>query len=196
MWTFGKRIAVGFALSFAVLAAVGGVGYRSVDSLARTSYAVAHSHAVLEHIASALNRLTDAETGQRGFVITGEDAYLEPYRASAAAVPRVMSELRELTADNANQQRRLAEAEPLVAAKLGELQRTIDTRRTAGFEATQKIDGGLNEEGEPWIAFGSSSPRANKRSESCFKDAPPTSRRPQAARERRFSSARSSVSSA
>ena len=139
MWTFGKKIAVGFALSFALLAAMGLVAYRTIDSLTRTSYGVTHSHAVLEHLANVLSRLTDAETGQRGFVITGDDAYLEPYRTGTAAVPKLMDELRELTADNPNQQRRIADAEPLVEAKMAELKRTIDLRRTAGFDATLKV---------------------------------------------------------
>ncbi len=139
MWTFGKKIAAGFAMSFVLLAVIGVVAYRSIDSLTKTSYAVTHSHAVLEHLTRVLDRLTDAETGQRGFVITGDDAYLEPYRTGSAAMPKLIEELRDLTADNPNQQRRIAGAEPLIEAKLAELRRTIDTRRSAGFEATAKI---------------------------------------------------------
>jgi methyl-accepting chemotaxis protein len=139
MWTFGKKIAVGFALSFSLLAIIGLVAYRTIDSLTKSSYAVTHSHAVLEHLSAVLNQLTDAETGQRGFVITGEDAYLEPYRSGTAAVPKLMEELRELTADNPNEQRRIGEAEPLVDAKFAELKRTVDMRRTAGFDATEKV---------------------------------------------------------
>lgn len=139
MWTFGKKIAVGFALSFLLLAGIGIVAYRTTDALAKTSYAVTHTHAVLEHIANVLSQLADAETGQRGFVITGEDAYLEPYRTGTAATPRLLAELRELTADNPNQQRRIAEIEPLVDAKFAELRKTIDLRKTAGFEATEKV---------------------------------------------------------
>ena len=139
MWTFGRRIAIGFAMSFLLLAAIGIVAYRSTDSLTKTSYAVTHSHAVLERISNLLNQLTDAETGQRGFVITGDETYLDPYRSGTAEVSRLMGELRVLTADNPNQQRRLAEAEPNIDAKLAELKRTIDMRRTQGFDATEKV---------------------------------------------------------
>jgi CHASE3 domain sensor protein len=139
MWTFGKKIALGFALSFVLLAAIGGLAYRSVDSLAKTSYAVTHSHAVLEHLAGILTQLTNAETGQRGFVITGNEAYLEPYREGTVAAPKLVEELRELTLDNPSQQRRIADAERLIEGKFAELRRTIDLRRTVGFEATQKV---------------------------------------------------------
>ncbi len=50
MWTFGRKIAAGFAVAIVLLAAIGAVAYRSIESLTKTSYAVAHSHDVLEHI--------------------------------------------------------------------------------------------------------------------------------------------------
>ena len=139
MWTFGRRIAVGFAVSFILLAAIGIVAYRSIDSLTKTSYAVTHSHAVLERLANVLTQLTDAETGQRGFVITGDEAYLDPYRSGTAAVPKLIEDLRALTTDNLNQQRRIAEAEPIIEAKFAELKRTVEMRRTLGFDATEKV---------------------------------------------------------
>jgi methyl-accepting chemotaxis protein len=139
MWTFGRKIAAGFAVSFALLALIGVVAYRSVDTLTKTSYAVTRTYAVVERIASVVSALKDAETGQRGFVITGDDAYLEPYRAGTKQAPLLLAELKDLTADSPAQSRRIAQAETMVATKFGELQRTIDTRRSQGFEATQRI---------------------------------------------------------
>src|ERR1700694_4986387 len=138
MWTFGKKIAIGFAVSFLLLLGIGGVAYRSIDALTKTSYWVTHTHNVLEHLTALVSQLKDAETGQRGFVITGDDTYLEPYEAAIVSVPKLLKDLRELTADNANQQKRIAAAEPVVAAKLAELKRTVEMRRQAGLEATVK----------------------------------------------------------
>ncbi len=78
-WTFGKKIAAGFAISLVLLVAIGTVAYASISKLTRTSQWVTHTHEVLEHIAGVLSLLKDAETGQRGFVITGDEAFLEPY---------------------------------------------------------------------------------------------------------------------
>ena len=139
MWTFGKRIAAGFAISSALLAVIGFVAYRAVDSLARTSVAVTHSHAVLEHLANVVARMVDAETGQRGYVITADDTFLEPYRTGSTEAPKLLEELRALTADEPDQQRRIAEAEPLLTAKLAELRHTVEMRKTDGFEATAKF---------------------------------------------------------
>jgi methyl-accepting chemotaxis protein len=139
MWTFGKKIALGFALSFVVLATVGLAAYRSNESLTRTSYAVARSHAVLEHIAAVFGEMKDAETGQRGFVITGEETYLEPYESGSKNVGRLLVELRQLTTDNPSQQRRVDAAETAVATKLAELRRPLQARRSGGFEAAQRV---------------------------------------------------------
>jgi methyl-accepting chemotaxis protein len=138
MWTFGKKVAAGFGLAFVLLATIGAVAYRSIDALTRTSYLVTHSHLVLEHIAGVLSLLKDAETGQRGFVITGDQAFLEPYTAATAGIGKMQKDLRDLTADNPVQQQRLDEAEPLIAAKLAELRQVIEIRRAAGFEPAAK----------------------------------------------------------
>src|SRR5258708_37196371 len=118
MWTFGRKIAAGFALAFLLLAVIGAVAYRSIIALTSTSQLVTHTHQVLEHIAEVLSLLKDAETGQRGYIITGEEAFLEPYQGGTSNVHAVVKEIRELTADNPNQQKRIDEAEPLIAAKL------------------------------------------------------------------------------
>ncbi len=139
MWTFGKKIAAGFALAFSLLLVIGAVSYRSTVSLTNTSYLVERSHLVLERVVSVLSVLKDAETGQRGFVITGDDAYLEPYQKAVGEVGTVLSDLRQLTADSPRQAKRVEEAAPIVAGKMAELKRTIEMRRTQGFETTAKF---------------------------------------------------------
>jgi methyl-accepting chemotaxis protein len=138
-WTFGRKIAAGFALSFVLLLAIGTVSYRSISKLTSTSQWVTHTHEVLEHIAAVVSLLKDAETGQRGYIITGDEAYLEPYHTGSAEVLNVVKDLRQLTADNPNQQKRIDAAERIVAAKLAELKQTVELRRTGDLEGTVKI---------------------------------------------------------
>jgi methyl-accepting chemotaxis protein len=138
-WTFGRKIAAGFALSLILLIAIGTVAYTNITKLTATSEWVTHTHQVLEHIAGVMSLLKDAETGQRGFVITGDEAYLEPYHTGSAGVLNVLKDLRELTADNPTQQKRLDAAETLVNGKLAELKQTIDLRRAGNVDETVKI---------------------------------------------------------
>jgi CHASE3 domain sensor protein len=83
--------------------------------------------------------LKDAETGQRGYILTGDEAYLEPYHAGSGEVLNVVRELRKLTADNANQQKRIDTAERLAAAKLAELKQTVDLRKAGDLEGAMKV---------------------------------------------------------
>jgi methyl-accepting chemotaxis protein len=138
-WTFGRKIAFGFGLSVLMLLIVGGVSYRSTDSLIETSHNVTHSHEVLERVTTILSLLKDAETGQRGFLLTGSDSYLEPYNSAIGSVGKTFGELRDLTTDNPRQQERIRQASLLSEAKLAELRRTIELRRTQGFDAALRV---------------------------------------------------------
>jgi CHASE3 domain sensor protein len=137
-WTFGKKIATGFGSALAMLLVVGVLAFRATDSLVENDHQVTHTHAVLEKLSSLLLTMQDAETGQRGFVITGEESYLEPYQSALANIGPTRNDLRSLTADNDRQQRRLDQADSLIQGKLGELKHVIDLRRAQGFVDAQK----------------------------------------------------------
>ena len=142
-WTFGRKIAMGFALSFVLLMAIGAISYTSINKLLSTSHWVTHSHEVLEHISDLLSEIKDAETGQRGYLLTGEESFLEPYRTGSGDVLIQVKALRTLTADNPNQQKRIDSMEPLLAAKLAELKETIDLRAKGSIdEAVKLVRGG------------------------------------------------------
>ncbi|MEU4238556.1 CHASE3 domain-containing protein [Actinoplanes sp. NPDC026619] len=97
-----------------------------------------HTYLVLCRIADVSVALKDAETGQRGFLITGEDSYLAPYTAAQTNVATAQQTLRTLTADNAAQQARLDELAPLIESKFAELKETIDLRAGSGGFAADR----------------------------------------------------------
>jgi len=112
--TVGTKIGAGFALALAAIVVIGVAAYRSTGKLTETADWVEHTHKVLESLEGVLSDLKDAETGQRGYLLTGDDHYLEPYFAGTTAVHQKVADLRNLTRDNANQQRRLDALEPLI----------------------------------------------------------------------------------
>ncbi|MDE3131869.1 MAG: CHASE3 domain-containing protein, partial [Acidobacteriota bacterium] len=138
-WSVGTRIGAGYAFALALLALLGVASYRSAAEFAGASKQTVHTHVVLDTIGRILSDLQDAETGQRGYVITGVDSYLEPYRNGVADLGRSLRALRTLTADNPAQQQRIARMEPLVADKLAELKQTIELRRDKGFDAALQV---------------------------------------------------------
>jgi methyl-accepting chemotaxis protein len=136
--TFGKKLLMGFGIAFALLIAIAFVAYRGIGSLTQTSSWVAHTHNVLEKTLQLENLLLSAESGERGYVITGDVRFVELTKAAEAEMPRVCQSLRDLTQDNAAQQERLDVVEPLIRGRLAELDRIIETRRTADVEGAQK----------------------------------------------------------
>jgi methyl-accepting chemotaxis protein len=140
-WTVGRKVALGFGVSFALLMLVAGIAYRSIAALVDNNADVAHSHAVIEKLATTLSLAKDAETGQRGYIITGDSAFLTPYEQAVAAIPGNLAELRRLIRDNPEQLTRLSQVESLTQAKLTELKRVIDERRSKGFDAAQALIG-------------------------------------------------------
>ncbi len=80
--SIARKLALGFALGPLILALIGGVAYVNTTELQATARWVTHTYQVLDTSSSLLTRLSDAETGQRGYLLTGEERYLEPYRSA------------------------------------------------------------------------------------------------------------------
>jgi methyl-accepting chemotaxis protein len=133
-WTLGQKIAAAFLVPLTMLVIMGITSYRSINAFIETSVWVAHTHRILETLEGFLAHMTDAETGQRGFLLTGEERYLGPYLAAIQRVDGDIKQLRQLTQDNPAQQRRLDAVERAVSDKLSELEETIDLRKKKGFD--------------------------------------------------------------
>ncbi len=110
-----------------------------VPALRQSQAMVAHSFEVINAAHSLDQAAQDAERGQRGFLITGDDGYLKPYYAGVQQLPAKLQELRQLTRDSAEQQQDIHRLESQIRTKLAELKQTIELRRTQGFEAARRI---------------------------------------------------------
>jgi signal transduction histidine kinase len=96
-----------------------------------------HTYQVSGAIDVLLLDLENMETGQRGYIITGQDIFLEPYNAGLADVNKTFQTLQKLTADNSVQQKNLAQMKPLIDAKIADMQNNISLRTNSGFPAAQ-----------------------------------------------------------
>ncbi|MBT5013985.1 MAG: PAS domain-containing protein, partial [Rhodospirillaceae bacterium] len=124
----GIRSKVLFA--FGVLAFIGvsnfGLLWVSEKKTVELEGWVSHTHRVLQTSESFLGRLIAAETGQRGFLLTGEDEYLEPYNDGVDKARSNFKTLLSLTSDNALQQSRLMSIGAKMDEKFSELEETIN----------------------------------------------------------------------
>jgi len=135
----GTKLYAGFGFGLAVMAVLSVVAFNSITSLHQTAGQVEHTWEVLESVSLITGSLKDAETGQRGFVITGEDRYLEPYNAALEEAEVHVEHFRNLTIDNAVQTQRADDLLPLIGDKFDELLETIELRRNVSFEAAQEV---------------------------------------------------------
>jgi signal transduction histidine kinase/CheY-like chemotaxis protein len=94
---------------------------------------------VRQKVLRFVSALKDAETGQRGFIITGREEYLEPYTAAVNRIPLQLSELKEDLKNDPDLRRSIDECGRLAAQKLAEMRTTIELRRSGGFEAAQAV---------------------------------------------------------
>src|SRR4029450_9207852 len=108
-------------LTIAGLIAGAAVGWMHTRRLMENDRWVAHTFAVIAQSEELLSTLNDAETHQRDYLVTGDEAHLPPLEIALRHVPKVYGRLRELTSDNAEQQARLAALGPLITRKSGEL---------------------------------------------------------------------------
>lgn len=125
---FFHRVAGGFGLASMILLAISIISYQSLIELVNTSNQVTKTQQRLNKITALFSQIKDAETGQRGYIITAKESYLKPYATATKTIEQEIQELKELTVNNSNQQSHLNDLQPLVNAKLVELKRTIDLR--------------------------------------------------------------------
>ncbi len=90
---------------------------------------------IAEASTSLMSELRDAETGERGFLLTGQESYLEPYRSALSEIPRTIAQLDQTAGADPENARHVAALKPLVREELDELMETIELRRTSGEDA-------------------------------------------------------------
>ncbi|HZZ71835.1 MAG TPA: response regulator [Pirellulales bacterium] len=128
---------LGLAAMLAFFVASGLVSYLNTRTLIIDGELVQQTHSVLTALSDILSYTKDAETGQRGYVITGEDRYLDPYNMAVPRIKERLEEVDRLTKANVKQQVHLPVLRTRLENKLKELEKSIELRRKEGFETAQ-----------------------------------------------------------
>ena len=124
-------------LPLAFAFAVAGYSW-SVNRRLASDYAqVTRSHAISSRLEALMGRFTDGETGERGYLITGDDAYLEPYVLFTSTIDRLYSVLVTLTADDPIQRPQILQLHSLLEQRKEELKNIIQLRRDRGLNAAR-----------------------------------------------------------
>ncbi|MEH2380272.1 MAG: response regulator [Nostoc sp.] len=134
-----KKVATGFGLALTILVLIGTLFYQSTGVLIDTSKKLNNTQVTINSLQELLSNIKDAETGQRGYILTKQNAYLKPYQIAITKLTPEIKELRKLTADDPKQLSQINTLEPLIALKLNELKKTIDLRQNFGLDAALEI---------------------------------------------------------
>jgi signal transduction histidine kinase/CHASE3 domain sensor protein/DNA-binding NarL/FixJ family response regulator len=139
--SIGKKISSGYILALVILLIIGFIGFSNITDLIDDISWVNHTQEAIIQSKSLLSVLQDAETGQRGYLITGMERYLEPYDQAVRSVEENTSFLLSHTSDNPGQTARIIHLKELIQLKLEELDRTIRLMRNpdAGFQEALEV---------------------------------------------------------
>ena len=128
-WSLNWRVTAGFAAALVVLGVAEVISYQSTNHLVRTSHQVAHTRQVLESLDEILVTMDAVEIGQRGYLLTGKEVYLQPYEDAKDRLPKVLTTLDELTPYDSDRQRNLEKLTSLIIQKQQELAAGIAMKR-------------------------------------------------------------------
>lgn len=121
-----------------LLASIGLTYWAGVQAL-KSTRTLANQQSVIQHVDRLFSTLKDAETGQRGYLLTGEESYLGPYKNAVPAIRTELAELHNLVSSGDLEGEPVEQIDALTRQKLAELDRTIGVRRNRGLEAALAI---------------------------------------------------------
>ena len=113
--------------------------FQDWSTFGAASQEVERTRQLLEHTEHLLSTVKDAETGQRGFLLTGDDQYLAPYNVAVTAAPLELSQLRTLSNGLPTVRPRIDALDGLVQEEFAQLNDVITLRRSQGFQAALDV---------------------------------------------------------
>ena len=130
--TLKNNLRIGLGLSLIILFISSLASYMSIQNLIKSSGMVSHSNLVMSNLDGIISTLKDAETGQRGYLLTGEELFLQPYAGAKDEAVRLLNIVEQETKDNPVQQSSVKKLRTIIQDRLGVLDRTIQIKKAGG----------------------------------------------------------------
>src|ERR1700733_14538913 len=130
-----RTVQVAFGSAIAILLVVGAVSYRSIVVSRDRDKWVQHTNEVLTNLQDLRFDMQTINATVRGFGLTGDESFIEPYHAAVANMEQHQAIIRNLTVDNPVQQSQLPALEKWEDARIQRAETIIKVRRTQGLEA-------------------------------------------------------------
>jgi CheY-like chemotaxis protein/signal transduction histidine kinase/CHASE3 domain sensor protein len=133
-FSFRQQVLAGFVVSIILVLVVGVLSYNSIRQFEDDNRWVDHTQKVIKSANGLMQHMIDAETGMRGYVATGNKAFLDPYNEALPRIGVDLQSMRDLSVDNGTQQQRIDSLTSFVAAQRTTLKTNIDTREAKGLD--------------------------------------------------------------
>ena len=134
------------AVAILIVLAIGTLSYFNAAHTRRRVVQLRMTRDIQKLNTQLLVEVTNAETGQRGFLLTGQDRYLQPYNRATSAIPEILRHLESRAAPVPDQAQRIRAVHSLIAAKLAELKETVDLGRSKNMtQAVANVRAGRGE---------------------------------------------------
>ncbi|MEO3406946.1 PAS domain S-box protein [Mucilaginibacter sp. CAU 1740] len=127
-----------------MLMLVGILSYLFIQNLLSSNNEVAHSNLIIQKLERTLSLMKDAETGQRGYLLTGREGFLAPYRGAYPQALQLVKEATELTQDNPQQQANMADIREVMEKRMNILQLVVEKRQQKLKVDETDFDAGKN----------------------------------------------------
>ncbi len=144
--SFKQQVLTGFAISllFVLVSAI--TSYLSIDQLSKDTKWQGHTYDVMNLAKDVEFQVLNSETSIRGFVLSGNKEYLNPYHTNVSKILPTIAELKRLTIDNAEQQIRIDTLSQYAHAKIEEMKEVLRIYESKGKDATSaRVMGGLGQ---------------------------------------------------
>src|SRR6516162_2746396 len=135
---FGRKLIFVIAVVAGLLAVNTWLGFNNIRQMRSESMTVSLTRDVLFALGDIISLAKDAETGQRGYIITGDPTYLDPYNSAVARLDEQIKLLEQLTAHNLTLQGRIPALKNRIADRLRILEEGIILRKEKGFDAARQ----------------------------------------------------------
>jgi len=130
--TLKNNLRIGLGLSLLLLFISSLASYISITNLVKSSKMVSHSNQVITNLEEIISALKDAETGQRGYLLTGDKLFLEPYTGAKSKAVVLLDDVDAQTVDNPFQQQSIKKLRVIVENRLNIIEKTIVLKGAGG----------------------------------------------------------------
>jgi len=140
--TATKNLQFGYGISLLLLLISSIASYISIKNLLESASMVNHTNLVIRELEATISILKDAETGQRGYLLTGKEEFLEPYNGAYKKAEETLTNVKKLTADNPTQQANADKLQNVILKRLRRLDDVLGVKKNTSYIDTKDMIAG------------------------------------------------------